>query len=126
MALPLYLALHSRWKAVCWSSFLGGASQPLGAGVAALWFGIAGKIGGGEVNAGDGREAQGGLIAVTGELFSFQLSLLPSFPPTWRLDLVFPRSCANGMVAKDLLIGFSGYYDVRCATAICASARQVA
>ncbi len=43
MALPLYLALESRWKAIFWSSLLGGISQPLGAGIAALWFKIAGK-----------------------------------------------------------------------------------
>lgn len=43
MALPLYLALGSRWKSMLWSSLLGGISQPLGAGIAALWFKIAGK-----------------------------------------------------------------------------------
>ncbi|KIV91854.1 hypothetical protein PV10_06347 [Exophiala mesophila] len=43
MSLPLYLALGSRPKAIAWSSFLGGASQPLGAGVAALWFKLANK-----------------------------------------------------------------------------------
>lgn len=43
MALPLYLAIKSRWKAMFWSSLLGGVSQPLGAGVAALWFKIAGR-----------------------------------------------------------------------------------
>jgi zinc transporter, ZIP family len=43
MALPLYLALESRWKSMFWSSLLGGISQPLGAGIAALWFKIAGN-----------------------------------------------------------------------------------
>ena len=43
MALPLYLAIGSRWKAMFWSSLLGGVSQPLGAGAAALWFRLAGK-----------------------------------------------------------------------------------
>jgi len=43
MALPLYLAIGSRWKAMFWSSLLGGISQPLGAGAAALWFRLAGK-----------------------------------------------------------------------------------
>ena len=43
MALPLYLAINSRWKAMFWSSLLGGVSQPLGAGVAALWFKAAGR-----------------------------------------------------------------------------------
>ena len=43
MALPLYLAINSRWKAMFWSSLLGGVSQPLGAGIAALWFKAAGR-----------------------------------------------------------------------------------
>jgi zinc transporter, ZIP family len=43
MSLPLYLAIGSRTKAIAWSSFLGGVSQPLGAGIAALWFKIANK-----------------------------------------------------------------------------------
>ncbi|KAL9032005.1 MAG: hypothetical protein Q9196_000018 [Gyalolechia fulgens] len=42
IALPLYLAIGSRWKSMLWSSLLGGASQPFGAGVAALWFKVAG------------------------------------------------------------------------------------
>lgn len=43
MALPLYLAINKRFQAMLWSSLLGGVSQPLGAGVAALWFKIAGS-----------------------------------------------------------------------------------
>lgn len=43
LALPLYLSTNSRWKAMSWSLLFGGVSQPLGAGVAALWFKIAGK-----------------------------------------------------------------------------------
>lgn len=42
MALPLYLALGSRTKAMGWASLLGGISQPLGAGIAALLFTIQG------------------------------------------------------------------------------------
>ena len=42
MALPLYLALNNRVKAIAWAALLGGLSQPLGAGVAVLWFTIAG------------------------------------------------------------------------------------
>lgn len=38
MALPLYMALGSRLKAIAWSSMLGGFSQPLGAAVAWLVF----------------------------------------------------------------------------------------
>ncbi|KAK3375251.1 Zinc/iron permease [Podospora didyma] len=41
LALPLYMALGSRLKAMLWSTLLGGCSQPLGAGVAALWFKLA-------------------------------------------------------------------------------------
>lgn len=43
MALPLYMALGSRLKAILWSSLLGGLSQPMGAGVAMLWFKIANR-----------------------------------------------------------------------------------
>ena len=60
MALPLYLALGSRWKAMVWSSILGGVSQPLGAGVAALWFKIAGR---GDLAPGEG--VYGAMFAVT-------------------------------------------------------------
>lgn len=41
MALPLYMALNSRVKAMLWSSVLGGLSQPMGAGIAVLWFQLA-------------------------------------------------------------------------------------
>ena len=78
MALPLYLALGSKWKAMLWSSLLGGISQPLGAGVAALWFKAAGQ--------GDmapGERVYGGMFAVTSgimtsvalQLFSESLGL---------------------------------------------------
>jgi ZIP family zinc transporter len=64
LALPLYLAINSRWKAMFWSALLGGVSQPLGAGVAALWFKIArrgGREGGGE----PGETVYGAMFAVT-------------------------------------------------------------
>jgi ZIP family zinc transporter len=60
MALPLYLALGSRWKAMLWSSLLGGVSQPLGAGVAAIWFKIAGR---GDMAPGEG--VYGAMFAIT-------------------------------------------------------------
>ncbi|KAI1769027.1 ZIP zinc transporter-domain-containing protein [Hypoxylon sp. FL1150] len=41
LALPLYMALHSRAKAMLWASVLGGLSQPLGASIAVLWFKLA-------------------------------------------------------------------------------------
>ena len=65
MALPLYLALDSRWRAMFWSSLLGGVSQPLGAGVAALWFHVAGQ--------GDmapGERVYGCMFAVTAGIMS--------------------------------------------------------
>lgn len=43
MALPLYMALKSRTKAILWSSILGGLTQPMGAGIAALWFKFANR-----------------------------------------------------------------------------------
>lgn len=78
MALPLYLAINSRWKAMFWSSLLGGVSQPLGAGIAALWFKAAGK--------GDnapGQRVYGCMFAITAgimasvalQLFSESLAL---------------------------------------------------
>ncbi|KAK2004911.1 ZIP zinc transporter [Colletotrichum falcatum] len=41
MALPLYMALGSRLKAMVWAAILGGFSQPLGAGIAVLWLKLA-------------------------------------------------------------------------------------
>ncbi len=43
MALPLYMALGSRLKALMWSWLLGGLSQPFGAAIAVLWFKIANR-----------------------------------------------------------------------------------
>lgn len=37
MALPLYMALGSRLRAIVWAALLGGLSQPIGAGCAAIW-----------------------------------------------------------------------------------------
>ena len=73
MALPLYLALGSRLTAMFWSAFLGGLSQPIGAGVAALWFKLAkGKDG---VGAPD-ETVYGAMFAITsGVMASVALSL---------------------------------------------------
>ncbi|CAO1603520.1 Zinc transporter [Xanthoria calcicola] len=78
MALPLYLAIGSRWKSMFWSSVLGGASQPFGAGVAALWFKVAGTS-----DRAPGETAYGCMFAITAgimasvalQLFSESLSL---------------------------------------------------
>ena len=73
MALPLYLALGSRLKAMFWSAFLGGLSQPIGAGGAALWFKIAkGKDGVGSPD----EKVYGAMFAITsGVMASVALSL---------------------------------------------------
>lgn len=78
MALPLYLAINNRWKAMFWSSLFGGVSQPLGAGVAALWFKVAGRG-----DAAPGDLVYGCMFAITAgimasvalQLFSESLSL---------------------------------------------------
>lgn len=61
MALPLYLALSSRWKAMFWSSLLGGISQPAGAGLAALWIWGSGH---------SGHDARGPSWGVYGGMFA--------------------------------------------------------
>ncbi|KAL8743603.1 MAG: hypothetical protein Q9190_004063 [Brigantiaea leucoxantha] len=72
MALPLYLAIGSRWKAMFWSSLLGGISQPFGAGVAALWFKVAGSTGVGA----PGERVYGCMFAITaGIMASVALTL---------------------------------------------------
>jgi ZIP family zinc transporter len=72
MSLPLYLAIGSRVKAIAWSSFLGGVSQPLGAGIAALWFKLANRSSLGAPTEG----VYGGMFAVTsGVMTSVALSL---------------------------------------------------
>lgn len=72
MSLPLYLALNSRLKAIVWSSFLGGVSQPLGAGIAALWFKLAQRT----ERGGPDESVYGGMFAVTaGIMTSVALSL---------------------------------------------------
>jgi len=60
LALPLYLAINSRWKAMLISAVLGGVSQPLGAGVAALWFKVQGRQ----------RQEEGGMDVVYGCMFA--------------------------------------------------------
>jgi ZIP family zinc transporter len=71
LALPLYLSLHSRLKAMFWASLLGGISQPLGAGIAAVWFSFQGHNGGQPSSA-----VYGGMFAVTsGIMVSVALQL---------------------------------------------------
>lgn len=83
MALPLYLAVNSRVKAMLISFVLGGLSPPIGAGVAAVWFKLAGN--------GDWAPSEGvygGMFAVTaGIMASVALSLFGE-----ALDLTHSRN----------------------------------
>lgn len=99
MALPLYLALNNRLKAMLWSFVLGGLSQPLGAAVAALWFKIAGN--------GDWAPSEGvygGMFAVTsGIMVSVALQLFSE-----SLDLTHNRTlCMIGAVIGMAILGIS-------------------
>jgi len=97
MALPLYLALNSRSKAMATSFVLGGLSQPIGAGVAALWFHIAGE--------GDWAPSEGvygGMFAATaGIMASVALQLFSE-----ALDLTHSRGLC--MVGAFLGMGILG------------------
>jgi ZIP family zinc transporter len=97
MALPLYLALNSRTKAMATSFVLGGLSQPIGAGVAALWFHVAGN--------GDWAPSEGvygGMFAATaGIMASVALQLFSE-----SLDLTHSRGLC--MVGAFLGMGILG------------------
>jgi zinc transporter, ZIP family len=72
LAVPLYLAFQSRPKAMFLSAILGGASQPLGAGIAALWFHLAGSTA-----MAPGEAVYGGMFAlVAGIMTSVALQLM--------------------------------------------------
>ncbi|EME83838.1 uncharacterized protein MYCFIDRAFT_44394 [Pseudocercospora fijiensis CIRAD86] len=99
MALPLYLAINNRLKAMLISFALGGLSQPLGAGVAALWFKAAGKRGWEPSEA-----VYGGMFAVTaGILASVALQLFAE-----SLDLTHSKHlCMIGAFAGMSILGIS-------------------
>lgn len=99
MALPLYLAINNRLKAMVISFVLGGLSQPLGAGVAALWFKVAGT--------GDWAPSEGvygGMFAVTaGIMASVALQLFSE-----SLDLTHSRMlCMVGAFTGMGILGVS-------------------
>ena len=74
LALPLYLALDSRVKALLFSTVLGGLSQPLGAGIAAIWLHFA-ERGRGDYAPSEG--VYGGMFAATaGIMASVALALM--------------------------------------------------
>jgi len=99
LALPLYLALNSRSKAMATSFVLGGLSQPIGAGVAALWFRVAGD---GEWAPSEG--VYGGMFAVTaGIMASVALQLFSE-----ALDLTHSRGlCMVGAFMGMGILGVS-------------------
>ena len=103
MALPLYLAINSRWKAMFWSALLGGVSQPLGAGGAALWFKVAGR--GKEDGVGEpGEKVYGCMFAVTAGIMAMvSLQLLGE-----SLDLTHSRKlCFVSAFAGMGILGLS-------------------
>ncbi|KAJ4332441.1 Zinc transporter [Didymella glomerata] len=103
LALPLYLAINSRWKAMFWSALLGGVSQPLGAGVAALWFKVAGR--GKEDGVGEpGEKVYGCMFAVTAGIMAMvSLQLLGE-----SLDLTHSRKlCFVSAFAGMGILGIS-------------------
>jgi len=99
MALPLYLAINSRWKAIFWSSLLGGVSQPLGAGIAALWF----KAAGSGANA-PGETVYGCMFAITaGIMASVALQLFSE-----SLTMTHNRNLCIGFAFLGMaILGFS-------------------
>ncbi|KAJ4363510.1 Zinc transporter [Neocucurbitaria cava] len=103
MALPLYLAIGSRWKAMFWSALLGGVSQPLGAGVAALWFKVAGR-GRGQGEGEPGDLVYGCMFAVTAGIMAMvSLQLLAE-----SLDLTHSRRlCFMSAFAGMGILGLS-------------------
>ena len=84
MALPLFLAFNSRFKAIFWSSLLGGVSQPLGAGIAALWLRTAG-----DHDMAPGERVYGAMFAITSGIMTsvalqlFAESLALTHQKTW-------------------------------------------
>ncbi|KAK6390370.1 hypothetical protein LTR65_005745 [Meristemomyces frigidus] len=87
MALPLYLAINNRFKAMVISFVLGGLSQPIGAGVAALWFKLAGK--------GDWAPSEG----VYGAMFAITAGIMASVALqlfSESLDLTHSRMLCMG------------------------------
>ncbi|KAG9671107.1 Zinc/iron permease, partial [Aureobasidium melanogenum] len=104
LALPLYLAINNRAKAMFWASLLGGASQPLGAGVAALVFKIAGSK-----NVAISENFYGAMFAVTaGIMTSVALQLFGE-----SLELTHNRSLC-------MIFAFVGMGILGCSSALTA------
>ncbi|PWY70493.1 hypothetical protein BO70DRAFT_365434 [Aspergillus heteromorphus CBS 117.55] len=103
MALPLYLALHSRGWAMFWSSLLGGISQPAGAALAALWIWGAGHTNGDDAS-GPSWGVYGGMFAATaGVMTSVAMQLFSE-----GLTLTHHRGMCTGFaIGGMVLMGLS-------------------
>jgi ZIP family zinc transporter len=99
MALPLYLAINNRIKAMLISLVLGGLSQPIGAGVAALWFHLAGNS-----KFEPDEKIYGGMFAITaGIMASVALQLFSE-----SLDLTHSKHlCMIGAFSGMAILGIS-------------------
>lgn len=99
MALPLYLAINNRLQAMVISFVLGGLSQPLGAGVAAVWFHVAGQS-----NWAPSESGYGAMFAITaGIMTSVGLQLFAE-----SLELTHSKHlCFIGAFAGMCILGAS-------------------
>jgi ZIP family zinc transporter len=101
MALPIFLALHSRLRAMLVAALLGGFSQPLGAGIAWAWFKIAGTEG-----HKPGSEIYGCMFAITaGIMASVALQL---FTEGLGLNHNRPNLCIAFAFIGMAIMGISG------------------
>ena len=100
LALPLYLAMNNRVKAMLVSFVLGGLSQPIGAGIAAIWLKAAGN---GKWAPSDG--VYGGMFAViAGIMASVALQLFSE-----SLDLTHSKNlCMAGAFTGMMILAISG------------------
>lgn len=79
LALPLFLALRSRVRAIFWASLLGGVSQPMGAGIAALWIWYTGSSNkSASVHTDDDGADDGISWGVYGGMFAFTAGVMTS------------------------------------------------
>lgn len=104
LALPLFLALRSRTKAIVWASVLGGFSQPAGAGLAALWIWVTERHRDPSETEGTSWGVYGGMFAVTaGIMTSVGLQLFSE-----GLCLTHNRNiCIGSAIAGMGLLGVS-------------------
>lgn len=104
IALPLYMAIGSRVKAIAWSSLLGGLSQPVGAAIAWLVFKFWGSGGGDETVAIDSTAYAALFAATAGIMTSVALQLFVE-----SLSLNHNRNLAQAFAFLGMvLMGLSG------------------